>query len=268
MGQAHSRIISYDGALITGSLAQAIEEVAARLAGTSAIVVIRGEPGTGKDLMARFIHLASSRNRHPFIKINCALPAERLASELFGHERGAFAEAHRRKLGKLEFANNGTLFLDEIDLLPRAIQPGLLQAVQTQGFRRLGGQEVLRVDVQVLASTTRGRPVTLGEDEFGEEAHRLTVLDLQLPPLRERKEDLPALATWFLARFNAQYHRTAALSPETLALFAEYPWPGNIRELEDTVRRLAVTGDPTPIHEEIRFRLRRPGSSRDIVEIA
>lgn len=256
-------------AFLSADWAQAMERMLAQLAETPAIVLLRGEPGTGKDVMARLIHQASSRRRYPFVKINCAcvLP-ERLASELFGHERGAFPGATRRTLGKVEFAHRGTLYLDEIGALPRGLQPKLLQLFQTQGFSRLGGQEVRRADVQILASTTQPLVVPAGCKGFWLDAHRLKVVDILLPPLRERQGELPDLARWFLARFNARYHRAAALSAETLALFREYSWPGNIRELEGMVRELVVTGECARIHAEIRARLRRQGPPRRTVQPA
>lgn len=247
----------FHGACIPSVWAQAIRAMVANVAETNAIVLIRGEPGTGKDLMAHVIHAASSRHRHPFIKISCtANPVDRLASMLFGHERGAFAGAVRRMLGGVEFANHGTLFLDEIGMLPRALQPGLLRVLQDHEFSRIGGREVIRVDVRLVAATTQSLRVTATSGGFWENSHGLKVVDLQIPPLRERRHEIPALASFFLIRFTKQYDRDAELDRETLALLTEYSWPGNVRELKDIVRRFVVVGDPRQIHEEIHSRLR------------
>ena len=251
-----------DGVMVPGPWTQAIAEVVARVEDTNAIVLIRGEPGTGKDTLARLIHAASSRAPHLFVKIDCAaLPPDRLATELFGHERGAFEGATRRRLGKLEFAHRGTLFLAEIGRLPRALQPKLLATLRNHTFSRIGGHEAISVDVRLLATTTETLRVSAGADRFWDDSLPLRVVDLQLPPLRARKEDLPALAAHLLASMNEQYRRDVELSSDTLALFTEYAWPGNVRELERVVRRLAVGEDPAQIHAEIQARL---GLFRDL----
>lgn len=218
-------------------------------------VLIRGETGVGKDLAARVIHAASPRRDRSFIKVTCATkPQSRLESELFGHEKGAIPFANRRVLGIFEFANKGTLFLDEIDVLPRALAPKLLHVIRHGEVSRIGGRELIRVDVWVMASTKRTLEGTRG-DELWEDLLSLKVVEIRIPPLRERKEEIPALASLFLSRFSQQYHRNAELSPETMSLFREYVWPGNVRELEETVRRLVVTGDARQIHQEIASRL-------------
>src|SRR5262249_2467113 len=158
--------------------------------------------------------------------------------------------------GRLEFANHGTLFLDDIDQLPRALQPVLLRAIQEGQFWRIGGREVIRVDVRLIAATTQSLASTASLDRFSEDSHGLRVVDLQIPPRPVRRADLPALASSVLSRFIEQYPRPAKLSAEILALFSEYSWPSNIRELEELVRRLVVTDDPRAIQEEIRFQLR------------
>jgi len=236
---------------------RAIREVIEQAADTNATVLIRGESGVGKDLVARAIHAASPRHERPFVKVNCAaLPGELLESELFGHERGAFTGAHRRKLGKFEFANNGTIFLDEIGELSRALQAKLLHVLQDQEFSRIGAREAIRIDVRVIAATNRDLDRALGDGEFREDLYyRLNVVEIGVPPLRERKEEVQILAAAFLANLNQQYHRDASFSSETLALFAAYSWPGNVRELENLVRRLVVLGSPSQVHEEIRRRL-------------
>jgi two-component system response regulator AtoC len=235
-----------------------IKEIVEEVADTGATILLRGESGVGKDVVARAIHAASSRQDRLIVKVNCAaLPAELLESELFGHEKGAFTGAHQRKLGKFEFANKGTIFLDEIGELPRPLQAKLLHVLQDFEFSRIGGREVIRVDVRVIASTNRNLEPALGSGEFREDLYyRLCVVELWIPPLRERKEEIPALASLFLARFNQQYGRELQFSPETIALFTAYSWPGNVRELENIIRRLVVLGNVQQVHEEIIARLR------------
>jgi DNA-binding NtrC family response regulator len=261
MSEIFAGMIEYQKALITSDWVQAIEELTAQIADTKTIVLVRGESGAGKECIARLIHGASARSQHAFIKVNAALPEDRLAPELCGHEREAFAGVFRRKLGRLEFAHHGTLFLDNIELFPPALQPALLRVVQEGQFFRIGGREVIRVDVRLIAATTQSLEVTASRDRFSEDSQGLRVVDLQIPPLRDRRDDIPALASFFSSRFTEQYHRPTELSPEILALFSEYSWPRNIRELEEFVRRLVVTGDPCPVQEEIRshLRLARPG---------
>jgi two-component system response regulator AtoC len=224
---------------------RAIRTVIESVADTDATVLVRGESGVGKDLVARAIHAASSRRRGPFVKVNCAaIPAELLESELFGHEKGAFTGAHQRKLGQFEYANKGTLYLDEIAELALPLQAKLLHVLQDLRFSRVGGHELVEVDVRVIAATNRNLEVAMEYREFREDLYyRLNVVEIRVPPLRERRADIPELASRFLARFNAQYGRQKRLSPETLARLMEYPWRGNVRELENVMRRLAVLAD-------------------------
>jgi two-component system response regulator AtoC len=233
--------------------ARLVEEVAR----TSASVLVLGESGVGKDLVARAIHMASDRRQQPFVKVNCAaLPADLLESELFGHERGAFTGAHRRALGKFEYANRGTLCLDEIGEMPRALQAKLLHVLQDLQFFRVGGRELIHVDVRVVATTNRDLDAAMRAEEFRPDLYyRLNVVEIRVPPLRERREAIPALASHFLERFNRQYERSVALPQATLDLFLRHSWPGNIRELENTVRRLVVLGAAGRVHEETAARL-------------
>src|SRR5262245_411202 len=237
---------------------RAIRRIIEEVAGTNAAVLIRGESGVGKDLVARAIHSASTRRQQPWIKVNCAaLPAELLESELFGHEKGAFTGAHSRKLGKFEFAHMGTIFLDEVGELPLALQPKLLHILQDLAFSRIGGRELIHVDVRVVASTNRNLEDALENGQFREDLYyRLNVVEIRVPPLRERREEIPALATLFLGVFNRQYQRDVKLEPEVLELFGQYPWPGNVRELENMVRRLVVLANARQVCEEILTRLR------------
>jgi two-component system response regulator AtoC len=237
---------------------RAIREVVEQVADINTTILFRGESGVGKDLVARAIHAASPRADGPFVKVNCAaLPGELLESELFGHEKGAFTGAYRRKLGKFELANEGTIYLDEIGELPLALQAKLLHVVQDLEFSRIGGRELIRVDTRILASTNRNLEVALGRGEFREDLYyRLNVVEIQVPPLRERPEEIPVLASAFLDRFNREYHQDRQFSPETLALLANCPWPGNVRELENFVRRFVVLGDAQRSQQELDAALR------------
>ena len=221
---------------------RAIRTVIENIADTDATVLIRGESGVGKDLVARAIHAASTRRDGPFVKVNCAaIPSELLESELFGHEKGAFTGAHRRKPGQFEYANTGTLFLDEIAELPLALQAKLLHVLQDFRFTRVGGNGVIDVDARVIAATNRDLEGAIDRGEFREDLYyRLNVVEIHVPPLRERRQEIPLLVATFLARFNAQYGRQKALAPETLARLMEHPWSGNVRELENAIRRMVV----------------------------
>ncbi len=234
-------------------LANTIRDVAS----TDATVLIQGESGVGKNLVARAIHAASPRCTRPFVLVNCAaLPSELLESELFGHEKGAFTGAYRRTLGKFEFANGGTLCLDEIGELPRPLQAKLLHVLQDFQFTRVGGRELIRVDVRVIATTNRDLQAAMRGGQFREDLYyRLNVVDIHVPALRERPESIGELAQSFVAQWNEQYSRQVALSPELLALLGRYSWPGNVRELENFTRRLVVLGDPERARQELDARI-------------
>jgi two-component system response regulator AtoC len=237
---------------------RAVRRVIDEVASTNAAVLIRGESGVGKDVVARAIHAASGRRHRPWVKVNCAaLPSELLESELFGHERGAFTGAHRRKLGKFEFAHTGTIFLDEVGELPLALQPKLLHVLQDLAFSRIGGRELIHVDVRLVASTNRNLEAALQTGQFREDLYyRLNVVEIYVPPLRERAEEIVTLAGQFLSAFNRQYQREVSLTPEVLDLFRNYGWPGNVRELENMMRRLVVLANAKQVCEEILTRLR------------
>src|SRR3989475_7985783 len=224
---------------------RAILTIIENIADTDAMVLIRGESGVGKDLVARAIHAQSARRHGPFVKVNCAaIPSGLLESELFGHEKGAFTGAYRRKPGQFEYAQGGTIYLDEIAELPLALQAKLLHVLQDFRFARVGGHGLIEVDARVIAATNRDLEHALTHGEFREDLYyRLDVVEIQIPPLRERREEIPKLAAWFLARFNAQYGRHKVLMPETLARLAECTWSGNVRELENVMRRLVVLAD-------------------------
>jgi two-component system response regulator AtoC len=223
-------------------------------AATDATVLIEGESGAGKSLVAYALHGQSARGHRPLVKVNCTtLPAELLESELSGHERGAFTGAHRRKPGKFELAHEGTLFLDEVGELPPPLQAKLLQVLQDGEFTRLGGERDLRVDVRVLAATNRPLAPAVAVGTFRADLfYRLNVVRLEVPPLRARREEIPLLAAHFLALYAARYNRPARrLGPETLARFLTYDWPGNVRELENLVKRIVVLEDEAGVRAEL-----------------
>ena len=224
---------------------RAIGTMIENIADTDATVLIRGESGVGKDLVARAIHAGSPRRHGPFVKVNCAaIPFELLESEFFGHEKGAFTGAHRRKPGQFERANNGTIYLDEIGELPLGLQAKLLHVLQDFRFSRVGGAGSIDVDSRVIAATNRNLEEAMARGEFREDLYyRVNVLEIRVPPLRERREEIPALALWFLEKFNAQYGRQKQLSAETMTHLQQHPWSGNVRELENVVRRLVVLAD-------------------------
>jgi two-component system response regulator AtoC len=224
---------------------RAIRSIIESIADTDTTVLLRGESGVGKDLIARAVHAASARREGPFVKVNCAaIPQELLESELFGHEKGAFTGAHRRKPGQFEFANQGTIYLDEIGELPLALQAKLLHVLQDFRFSRVGGHTAIDVNARVIAATNRRLEEAMAQGEFREDLYyRLNVVEIQVPPLRDRREEIPALVAWFLGKFNAQYGRHKQLAPETLTRLTEYSWSGNVRELENIIRRMVVLAD-------------------------
>src|SRR6266850_7859335 len=222
-----------------------IQSIIESVADTDATVLIRGESGVGKDLVARAIHAHSERRQGPFIKVNCAaIPQGLLESELFGHEKGAFTGAHRRKPGQFEYANMGTIYLDEIDELPLGLQAKLLHVLQDFKFARVGGHGLIDVDARVIAATNRHLEEAMARGEFREDLYyRINVVEIRVPPLRERREEIPGLVARFLAQFNSQYGRQKHLSPETITRLTEYSWPDNVRELENVIRRMVVLTD-------------------------
>jgi PAS domain S-box-containing protein len=226
------------------ALAAVLEHVRA-VAPTGASVLIQGETGTGKELIARAIHSFGKRRDKPLIKVNCAaLPASLVESELFGHEKGAFTGAIARRVGRFELANGGTIFLDEIGELPLEMQAKLLRVLQEQEFDRIGGRTPIRVDVRVIAATNRDLAKAVRDREFREDLfYRLNVFPIQLPPLRQRVGDVPLLAYYFLSRFAAQLGKHIhGIEPATMDRLVAYPWPGNIRELENVVERAVILG--------------------------
>jgi formate hydrogenlyase transcriptional activator len=214
-----------------------------KVARTDATVLITGETGTGKELVARAIHSASRRSDRPLIKVNCAaLPTGLVESELFGHEKGAFSGALARRLGRFELANGGTLFLDEVGEMPPDAQVKLLRVIQEHEFERIGGNETIRTDVRVIAATNRDLQRGVQEGTFREDLfYRLNVFPVALPPLRERTPDIPLLARFFIDKNSVRVDRHIdSIDPETLALLVAYRWPGNVRELQNLIERAMI----------------------------
>ena len=220
-----------------------------KVAATDATVLIRGESGTGKELVARAIHMRSNRQAGPMIALNCAaLPDTLFESELFGYERGAFTGAHSKKAGKIELAEQGTLFLDEVGDLSPSAQAKLLRVLEAREFSPLGSAKVLPADIRVIAATNRDLEAMLVSGAFREDLFfRLNVVPVYLPPLRERRDDIPALAEHFLAKCNRRHKRECALSALEVARLETHSWPGNIRELEHVIEKFVLLGElPLP----------------------
>ena len=231
-----------------------VREQIDRIADTDVTVLVRGESGTGKELVARALHASSVRRDKPFVKVNCAaLPTELLESELFGFERGAFTGAIQHKPGKFEFANHGTMFLDEIGDLSLPLQAKLLQVLQDGEFSRLGSKHDVHVDVRIIAATNRDLDRAVADGEFREDLYfRLNVVCITLPPLRERRDEVPGLTDYFLKKYSVQYNRPCTeLSPDVMRLFMDHDWPGNVRELENVIKRAVVLGAEAPIAKEL-----------------
>ena len=217
-----------------------------RVARTDVTVLISGESGTGKELVARAIHANSPRRNRPFVAINCgAIPENLVESELFGHEKGSFTGAHAQRKGRLETADGGTVFLDEVAELSGPIQVKLLRILQDRQLERVGGRELIPLDVRILAATNRDIKRATQEGRFREDLYyRLAVVNIAIPPLRERIEDMRALATRFLERFSAEYKvRVRKFSPDALTAMHGYSWPGNVRELENRIKRAVIMAD-------------------------
>jgi len=222
---------------------RAMREQIATAAPTSGRVLVHGENGSGKELVARAIHALSARREQPFIEVNCAaIPEELIESELFGHEKGAFTGAVARRRGKFETADGGTLFLDEIGDMSLKTQAKVLRALEEQVVERVGGREPVKVDVRVIAASNRELPALIAQGQFREDLfYRLAVIPIEVPPLRERRDDIPLLVDHFVALFCAENgKRLKTVSGEALAYFVAYDWPGNIRELRNMVERLVI----------------------------
>ena len=233
---------------IVGSSApiRTVLQQVARVAPTDSTVLITGDTGTGKELVARAIHKRSTRSARPFVAVNCAaVPASLIASELFGHERGAFTGAVQRRQGKFELADGGTLFLDEVGELPADTQVALLRVLQEREFERVGGSRPIRIDVRVIAATNRDLQTAIAERAFRSDLfYRLNVFPVEIPPLHERPTDIPILVEYFVHRLSKRAgKKITGISGETLELRQSYPWPGNIRELQNVVERAVIVSD-------------------------
>src|SRR5215510_11362893 len=236
------------------------------VASADCAVLIRGETGTGKEVIARAIHDASARRQHRFVAINCAaIPAALLESEFFGYERGAFTGATSQRMGRFEAAHRGTLFLDEIGELPLELQPKLLRAIQEQEFERLGSSHTTRVDARIVAATNQNLELMVAERQFRMDLYyRLNVFPITLPSLRERRGDIPALVHHFLRAYACRYRKSIAYVPdEVMTALIEYDWPGNIRELQNFIERSIILTRgaelQAPVAELVNKRLPIPG---------
>jgi formate hydrogenlyase transcriptional activator len=241
--------MNFDEIIGESSLLRAILKQVETVAPTDSTVLITGETGTGKELIARAIHQLSPRRERTFVKVNCAaIPTGLLESELFGHERGAFTGAIAQRIGRFELANGGTIFLDEVGDIPLELQPKLLRVLQEQEFERLGSTQTIRVDVRLVAATNRDLAEMVAARTFRSDLYyRLRVFPLHMPALRERQEDIPALVRYFVEKHSRRTNRSVETIPaETLDLLVRYSWPGNIRELENLIER-AVIVSPGPV---------------------
>ncbi len=238
-------IFGQEGIIGKSKVIQNLLKVVRKVAQTEANVLITGESGTGKSLIAKAIHFLSPRKNGPFVSINCAaIPETLLEAELFGYEKGAFTGAFTSKKGKFELADGGTIFLDEIGDLPLVLQPKLLKVIQEKEIEKLGREEPIKVDVRIITATNRPLEELIKKGRFREDLYfRLNIITLHLPPLRERIEDISLLAEYFLYKFNRRYEKEVSFSPGVVELFKKYSWPGNVRELENLIERLVILSD-------------------------
>ena len=226
-----------------------VQQLIRKVAPSKASVLLLGESGTGKTLIARIIHELSTRAKYPFVKVNCtSLPENLLESELFGYERGAFTGAVKSKAGRFEEADGGTIFLDEIGELSLSLQAKLLRFLQEREFERLGSTKTRKVEIRVIAATNRDLTEAVSEGAFREDLfYRLNVFPINVPPLRDRTEDIPILINYFLEKISKEYGRKLRISPQALSVLVKYGWPGNVREMENLIERLAIMVERTEI---------------------
>ena len=233
---------------------ESVLEQVEQVAPTDSTVLIQGETGTGKELIARAVHNLSARCGRPFIKLNCAaIPFDLLESELFGHERGAFTGAIAQKIGRFEMADKGTLFLDEVGDIPPGLQPKLLRVLQEQEFERLGSTRTQQVNIRLVAATNRNLAGMVKRNEFRSDLYyRLNVFPVPLPPLRARREDIPALVEHFVEIYSRRMDRQIEhIPPETMAALCSYQWPGNIRELQNFIERSVILSSGSALHSPL-----------------
>jgi DNA-binding NtrC family response regulator len=238
-----------------------VKNILEEIADSELTVLIRGESGTGKEIVARSLHDESARGKGPFAKVNCAaIPRDLLEAELFGYERGAFTGAHRNKPGRFEAANKGTIFLDEIGEMPLELQTKLLQVLEQQEFVRVGGLNTIKVDVRIVCATNRDLEAAIANGIMREDLYyRLNEMTIQLPSLRERPDDIPMLVQHFIEKYTTAYNRTfAGLSPAAMQKLVQFPWPGNVRQLENLIKQVVVRNDEGAIEELVS----RPVASR------
>jgi DNA-binding NtrC family response regulator len=252
-----------------------LRKLVAKVASSDSTVLVRGETGTGKELIARSIHRLSPRRDHPFVAVDCAALHENLLqSELFGHEQGAFTGATRRKHGLFEAADGGTIFLDEIGDVSPAVQAGLLRVLETSSFRHLGGTQEVRVDVRLVAATNRALERLIEEGKFRQDLYfRLNAIHIDIPPLRQRRSDIPVLVEHFVARHNARHGTSKGFSDAATEVLLHYDWPGNVRELRHVVERALVLADgdlikPRDLPAELRQAAGRIGMEGETAGLA
>lgn len=223
-----------------------------RVIDTDITILISGESGTGKGLLADAVHFNSNRSLFPFRSLDCStIPKDLIESELFGHEKGAFTGAHSRKIGKFELADKGTLFLDEVGNLSFDVQAKLLKVLQEKRFERLGGNEVVEVNTRIISASNKNLKTLVSEGKFREDLYyRLNVFPVEIPPLRQRREDIPVLINYFLNRFNSEYGRDVVITDKAIDFFCKYEWPGNVRELENAMRRIVLISVGKEISEQ------------------
>lgn len=245
-------ITQTEGLISSSPNMEAVKSMIRKIAKTDATVLIQGESGTGKEVVAKNIHTISERKSGAYIQINCgAIPENLIESELFGYEKGAFTGANTSKAGLLEIANNGTVLLDEIGEMPLHLQVKLLRSIQTNEITRVGGTSKKQLNVRYIAATNKDLKQLVKEGKFREDLYyRLNVVQIIVPPLRERKEDIPLLFQHFLEKFNRKYNKNLQVSSGALKLLKEYTWPGNVRQLENVVEQLAILVENTLICEE------------------